>query len=373
MRYRLFVPGPTAVAPEVLAEMARPPISHRSEEFKAIVREVLAGLRPVLRTQGAVFVTTSPGTAVMEAAIRNCVRRRSLHLVSGAFGDRWHKIALACGKEADALAVEWGRPIRPDDVERKLRTGDYDAVCVTHSETSTGVLNPLREIAAVVRARPDTLLLADTVSSLGGVPVEVDAWGLDVCLASVQKALALPPGLAVVSVSERALERARGLPGRGYILDFLALRDEAAEGQTVATPAVSLFFALRLQLRRIAAEGLEARWRRHAEMSRFCLDWARRRFAVYPEPDFECPTLTVIRNDGPHDTARLIKAVKARGAVIASGYGPLKGKTFRIAHMGEIGMEDLAGLLALIDEETRPPPAAPPSVAPSPSPSPIRP
>jgi aspartate aminotransferase-like enzyme len=369
MRYRLFVPGPTAVAPEVLAEMARPPISHRSEEFKGIVREVLDGLRPVMRTKGDVFVTTSPGTAVMEAAIRNCVRKRSLHLVTGAFGDRWHKIALACGKEADALAVEWGQPVRPEDVARKLAGGgDYDAVCVTHSETSTGVLNPLGEIAAAVRrARPDALLLADTVSSLGGVPVEVDAWGLDVCLASVQKALALPPGLAVVSVSGRALERARATPGRGHFLDFVALHDEAAEGQTVATPAVSLFFALRLQLRRIAAEGLEARWRRHAEMSRFCLDWARRRFAVFPRQGFECPTLTVVRNDGPHDTARLIKAVKARGAVIASGYGPLKGGTFRIAHMGEIGLDDLTELIGLIDE------AAPPSAAPSPAPSPSRP
>jgi predicted phosphoserine aminotransferase len=334
----------------VLEAMARPVISHRGAEIGEIVREVLSGARRVFGTEGAVLLSSSSASGLMEGSIRNCVERRSLHLVCGAFGERWRQVASDCGIEPGVVQVDPGKGIRPEAVEEALAAGSYDAVCLTHNETSTGVINPLQEIAAVVRRHPGVLLLVDAVSSLGGVPVEVDRLGIDVCFASVQKALALPPGFALCSVSKRALERARGKKGRGYYFDFVRLSEASEKAMPLATPSVSHLFALQVQLRRLLAEGLPARFARHSEMARRVRRWAGDRFGVLAEPGFESDTVTCVVNTRRLDVGEFLGRLRARGFQISNGYGALKERTFRIGHMGEHTVEGVERLLSAMDE-----------------------
>ncbi|HET6373684.1 MAG TPA: aminotransferase class V-fold PLP-dependent enzyme, partial [Candidatus Polarisedimenticolia bacterium] len=278
---KLFIPGPTEVRPDVLAEMSRPIISHRGAEMEALQRDVSAQAARIMHTTHPILLSSSSATGLMEGGIRNGVERRVLSLVCGAFSARWHKIALDCDKQADALSVPWGRAIEPAEVDRALSTGAYDAVTLVHNETSTGVANPLAEIAAVVMRHPDVLLMIDTVSSLGGLPVKVDELGADLCLASVQKALALPPGFSLCAVSPRLIERSRRAKGKGFYFDFARMLDKAEKHQPLTTPSVSHMFAMQRQFAHILAEGLEARWARHREMAGIVRAWAKRRFALF--------------------------------------------------------------------------------------------
>ncbi len=348
---RLFIPGPVEVAPEIREAMATPVLSHRSTDFRTLYGRLIPKLKTMLATKGRVFVFTSSGTGAMEAAIRNCVRKRVLSTVCGAFSQRWHEIAIACGKEADKLEVEWGKAIKPEAVEAALKKGSYDAITVVHNESSTGLMNPLPEIAAVVRKFPDVLLLVDTVSSMAGVPIEVDKWGLDVCLASSQKAFAVPPGIAVVAVSDRTLARAKETPGRGLYFDFLEFASSDAKQETPNTPSTQHFVALDRQMDRILAEGLENRWARHRKIAETCRTWARKRFSLFPEAGYESVTLSCIRNDTKFETERMIKTLaQTRKVQIANGYGKLKEKTFRIAHMGDTTEQELSEILGWLDE-----------------------
>lgn len=348
---KLFIPGPTEVRPEVLQQLSRPMIGHRSAEFGQLFQRVQRRLRRLFQTRDRVYVSTSSGTGLWEAAVRNCVRQRCLNLVNGAFGQRWRRVTLANGKESVALETGWGRAIRPEQVEKALKRERFDAVALVHSETSTGVLNPLKEIAEVVRQFPDVLLLVDAVSSLGGVDVPVDELGIDVCLTSSQKALALPPGLALASVSDRALARAQEVQNRGYYFDFLVFEEYLARNQTPTTPPISLLYGLDYQLDRILAEGLEARFRRHRVMARMVWKWAQERgIELFAEEGYRSPTVTVVRNTLGVDVQALRAHLREQGMVIADGYGPLKGKTFRIAHMGDLTPAEVEEVLAEVDE-----------------------
>ncbi len=346
----LFTPGPTEVSAEVLQAMARPVISHRGEEMVAMVREILSGARPIFGTEGTVLLSTSSASGLMEGAVRNCVARRPLHLICGAFGERWRQIAADCGLDPGVVRVEPGRAIRPEQVEEALSRGVYDAVCLTHIETSTGVANPLEEISRIVRARPGVLLLVDAVSSLGGVPVEVDRLGIDVCFASVQKALALPPGFALCSVSGRALDRARAVKRRGYYFDFVRLAEASERGMPLGTPSVSHLFALQVQMERIRREGLPARFARHAEMARRVRRWARERMSVLAEPGSESQTVTCVVNTRKIEMAGFLERLRGRGFRVSNGYGDPKDRTFRIGHLGEHTPEGVEALLAAMDE-----------------------
>nr|NIT80234.1 alanine--glyoxylate aminotransferase family protein [Thermoplasmata archaeon]NIY06602.1 aminotransferase class V-fold PLP-dependent enzyme [Thermoplasmata archaeon] len=238
MHKKLFIPGPTEVRPEILHQMARPMIGHRSKEFSQLLGEVTPKVQKLLYTQNHVFMSTSSSTGMMEGAVRNCVAQRCLNCVLGAFSKRWHEIALANGKEADALEVEWGQAILPEMIDERLATGKYDAIALVHNETSTGVMNPLEEIAAVLRKYPEVTFMVDAVSSMAGAKIEVDRLGIDVILAGVQKAFALPPGLTVVAVSEKALKKAEQVPDRGYYFDFLVFKrylDDRQQTPTTAT------------------------------------------------------------------------------------------------------------------------------------------
>jgi aspartate aminotransferase-like enzyme len=355
---RFFLPGPTEVRPEVLQAMTRPMIGHRGSEMSKLLGEADPLLRAVFRTSRPVYVASSSATLLMEAAVRNGVRRRALCLVNGAFSERFRDLVQDCDREADSYEVAWGEANDAAEVERWLRQGGFDAVTLVHSETSTGVLNPLAEIAQAVRnaeaaTGEEILLLVDGVTSVGGMLVEADAWELDFLLTGSQKALALPPGLAFGTPSERMLRRAATLRGRGQYLDLLEYDRYWQRHQTPTTPALSLIFALVEQLRHIAGEGgIEARARRHWQMAERCWRWAEERrtalrLEVLAPIGHRSPTVTAlsVRSDTP--PGDIVASLNQRGITIGAGYGKLKDSTIRIGHMGD---HTVAELNTLLDE-----------------------
>lgn len=353
---RFFLPGPTEVRPEILEAQLRPMIGHRGKGMEELIAQIQPGLKYVFRTERPVYISTSSATGFMEAAIRNGARRRVLSLVNGAFSDRFHKIALACGLPADKVEVPLGQGHTPDMLEDALRRGDYDAVTVVHSETSTGVLNPIRELAEVTHAAGDVVLLVDSVSGLAGAPVETDAWKLDFVLTGAQKAFALPPGLAFGVAQPNILERAAQKPDRGVYFDFLEFEKYLEKNQTPNTPAVSLLYALAAQLETIQKETIEARWERHAAMARRTWEWVESMqgrgidLQVLAPEGFRSPTVTCIRVPQGWTGPQITAALKERGYTISSGYGKLKDETIRIGHMGDHTVEELDELLGVLEE-----------------------
>ena len=348
----MFVPGPVDVAPEVLQQQTKPMMPHRSKDFEEIFRRSAEKARQVFFTDARVFIMTNSGSGAQEAAVRNLAKERVLSCVCGAFSKRWNLVATANGKVTDKIEVPMGQAITPEMVEEALQKENYDLITVVHNETSTGVMNPVKEIAEVVhRVSPDTLIAVDAVSSLAGARLEMDAWGLDVVFTSSQKALALPPGIALCAVNERAMERASQVPNRGWYFDFLLLEKHRVKDSTPMTPAMSLVFALDFQLDRILAEGLEARFARHSQMASMSQAWAKAKGWELLAPEaYRSQTLTVVCNPPEFDCADFNKFVAPRKIRLANGYGDLKGKTFRIAHMGEIQPSDVTDLLNAIDE-----------------------
>ena len=348
---RYFVPGPSWVRDEVLQAMTAHPLPHRGADFKARYASVAGRLPALFRTAGEVMVASGSGTLAMQASIASLVGRDVLHLTNGAFSERWHAISVSLGKEADRVAAPWGEPVEPDLVRRALRRKRYEAVAVAHSETSTGVLNPVAAIARVVREESDALVLVDAVSSLGGAPVETDAWDIDLVLTSTQKALALPPGLALFTLSERAAERAATISGRGWYTDLLRYRDDhRVGGTTITTPCEPVVFALDEQLRAIEAEGVETRWERHRRMAETTQAWAEERgVGLAAAEGFRSPTVTCLRPNGGFAAPELVRRAKARGWTLGGGYGAWKESTFRIGHMGDVGPADLAALIEVLD------------------------
>jgi aspartate aminotransferase-like enzyme len=326
-------------------------LPHRSQEFETIFRRAWEKSRQLFFTGSRVFIVTASGTGLQEAAVRNFARQDILACVNGAFSQRWYEVAQSNGKRVDKLEVEWDRPVTPQRVAQALREKRYELLTVVHNETSTGLQNPVEEIAAAARsASPDTLVCVDAVSSLGGARLEMDAWGLDMVLTSSQKCLALPPGLALAAVSDRAMDYARQVPDRGWYFDLVRLEKHMNKDSTPATPALSLVYALDYQLDRILEEGLEARFARHSAMARRVQDWANGRgLEMFAPEGYRSQTVTTIANTRGLDVSGLNTYLKERDMRIANGYGPLKGKTFRIAHMGEIQMADIEGLLVAID------------------------
>lgn len=349
---RMFVPGPVDVADEVLQAQAKPMLPHRSKEFEAIYRRAAEKAQQVFYTQYRVFLTASSGTGLQEAAIRNFVQRRVLSVVNGAFADRWYEVAVSNGKEAEKLTFDWDTPASPERIADTVRKGGFEALTVVHNETSTGMQNPVKEIAEAVRAvSPDTLILVDAVSSLGGAKIEMDAWGLDMVLTSSQKCLALPPGLGLGAVSDRAMEKAKTVENRGWYFDLVRMEKHRLKDSSPATPAMSLIYALDFQLDRILAEGLDNRFARHSAMAKRVQEWAEAHdLSMYAPPGYRSQTVTTIKNERGINVSDLNTFLKQREMRIAGGYGPIKETTFRIAHMGEIQMTDIEKLLAAMEE-----------------------
>ncbi len=359
---RLFIPGPVEVRKEILEAQAQWMIGHRGAAFEALFARIQTKLRQVFFTQQRVYLSTSSGTGLWEAAARNCVSDDPnggvLATVCGAFSARWADVFERNGKATTRLTVADGEPITPELVREALlaRKADphkkpFEAIAIVHNETSTGLTNPLAEIVAEVRAlSPETLILVDAVSSLGGVKIDFDGLGLDVLLTSSQKCFGLPPGLAFAAVSDRALAKAKTVPNRGYYFDFLELEKFLQKNHTPATPAISLMFALDKQLDDMLAEGLENRFARHRRMAEIVRAWAREHFALFPRAGYESDTVTCVKNTRGVDVGALNRYLATRGMHISDGYGALKGKTFRIAHMADLQEDDIRALLAAIND-----------------------
>ncbi|HUF27058.1 MAG TPA: alanine--glyoxylate aminotransferase family protein [Gemmatimonadaceae bacterium] len=353
---RFFLPGPTEVRPEVAAAQARPMIGHRGPEMEALLARIQPTLQDLFRTRRPVYVATASATGLMEGAIRNGARTRVLSLVNGAFSLRFHQIALACGLEAEKLEVPMGDGHTPEMLHEALRRGGFDTVTVVHSETSTGVLNPIAELTRVAHAAGDVAVLVDSVSGIGGAPVETDLWELDVVLTGSQKALALPPGLSFAVARESVLARAADNSSRGIYFDFLEFEKGAKKHQTPNTPAISLFYALDAQLERLREETVEGRWARHHAMAHRTWAWVDEMadrglgLRMLAPETFRSPTVSCIRLPDGRTGPDVAHALAVRGYTIAPGYGALRDSTIRIGHMGDHTVDELEALLAELAE-----------------------
>lgn len=356
---RFFLPGPTEVRPPVLEAQNRAMIGHRGPAIEELMGEIQDGLKEVFVTRRPVLVSSSSATGLMEAAVRNAASGRVLSLVNGAFSGRFAKIARLCGLEVDEVAVEWGGHHTPDQLADALESGTYDAVTVVHSETSTGALQDLPALAAVVADHPETLLLVDSVTGCGGAELRTDEWGLDFVLTGSQKALAVPPGLAFGVASQEMMARAATLEGRGMYFDLVAFADKMEKLQTPNTPAVSLLYALAEQLRYIRNETMPARWARHRAMAERTWAWVDEmggkgvELAVLADEGHRSPTVTCVRLPEGITGPEVVKGMAERGWVIGGGYGKLKATHVRIGHMGDHTVDELNGLLADLEEVLR--------------------
>ncbi len=349
-----FFPGPTEVREDVLQAMIRQPIPNRAVPFHEIFARVQAGMRDVFRTSRAVYVLTASGTGGMEAAIRCAPRGRLLAIVNGAFGERFVKIARACGREVDSLDVPRGDVPDPQQVRARLDAGTYSALTLIHSESSTGALSDVRAIARVAR-EAGVASIVDSVSGIGGARLEFDAWDVDCVVTGSQKALALPPGLAFVVVSERFLRAASDVDDRGVYFDLLDFDAHGAHAETPATPGVSLIFALDRQLESIAAEGMEARWARHEQMRLTMERWVASTrdlldldIALFAKAGSRSPTVSAVSLPNGLTAPDLVRKVAEGGFTIGTGYGALQSATFRVGHMGDHTVASLKSCLEVV-------------------------
>ena len=351
MHKRLFIPGPVEVIEENLQRMATPMIGHRSKDFEAPYARLQPKLQQLFATTAPVYIATSSSTGLWEASVRCLVRNKCLVGMQGAFSDRWHNVAEVNGKDADKLRVEWGQAITPDMVDAALSKGGYDAFLLVHNETSTGVMNPLEEIAELMRRKySDMMFVIDAVSSLAAVPIDVDRLGIDMLLAGTQKAIGLPPGIAVGHLSARGMERAVSMTNRGYYFDLVEMHKYHLKNQTHTTPSISHIFALDHQMDRMLEEGLANRYARHRKMALYTRAWAMTHFELFAPLEYASESLTCIRNTREIKIADLNAELGKRGALISNGYGKIKDLTFRIAHMADHQYDEIVELLGWIDE-----------------------
>lgn len=350
----LRIPGPTPVPPAVQRAASKGMINHRSPEFRRIALGVQEGLRYVFQTEQDVIVLTGSGTAAMEAAVANLVSpgTKALVLVGGKFGERWLELVQAYRGEAVVLEYPYGEGVRPERVAEALAAHPgIEVVFATQNESSTAVLNDIEGIARAVQSTSDALLVVDAISGLGGAPLPMDAWGVDVVVAGSQKCLMLPPGLAFLAASQRAWERIEASDSPRYYLDLRAYRKSGAKGETPYTPNVSLFFALEEALTLITAEGLEKAFARHKLMR----DMVRAGIQalglpLYVADEWASPTLTAISGIDGIDVEELRKVVSAEfGVILSGGQGELKGQIFRIGHMGYATPLDMLTTLSAVE------------------------
>jgi len=347
-----FLPGPTEVREEVMAAMMGPMIPHRGSEFEQLFERLQQGLRPVFKTERPVYISSSSATGMMEGAIRCAPPGRILCLVNGAFSERFAHIASMCGRDVDRYEVAWGQIHTIPQLEERLSIRKYSAITVVHSETSTGALNDVRAVSDCAHRR-GIFCLIDSVSGLAGAELHFDEWKLDYVLTGSQKALALPPGLSFAVASSAYVDQANGTHGRGVYFDLVELDAYARRNQTPSTPALSLMYALEVQLQSIAAEGLEARWARHRAMATRTQEWITKisdetgkRLVNIAPLGFQSPTVSAIKLPSDLPADGFTAAVAKRGIVVGSGYGKLKGSTFRIGHMGDHTVETVERCLA---------------------------
>ncbi len=346
----LFTPGPTPVPPQVLAALAEPVLHHRGADFRVIYERCLGRLQEICRTRADVLLFTASGTAAMESVGANlCEGSRAVVVSSGYFGERWEKIATLHGAEVEAIRYEWGEAPRADEVAARLaELGGADVVFLTQSETSTGVVADIQPLAAAAK-QAGALVAVDAISSLGAVPLEMDAWGLDAVASGSQKALMTPPGLALCAVSEQAFAAAK--PSRSFYLDWTATRKAQANLDAPFTPATSLIVALDVALGLLLADGLEATFERHVRLGRACRAGVKAMgLELFSPDDDRSAVVTAIRVPETIDSGDVVSGVRKHfGMTIANGQGHLKGKIFRLGHIGWFDIFDITTALAAVE------------------------
>jgi aspartate aminotransferase-like enzyme len=353
MHKKLLIPGPTEVSQEILREQTHPLISHREKAFSELYSGITAKLAKFfeLSDDCKPTVTTSSGTLWFDIVGRSIVKEKALVCVNGAFSERFGKTIRACGKKADFIEVDWGKAVKPYMIAEKLDTREYDTLAICHNESSTGVRNPIHEVGKLVRKDyQDVILAIDSVSAMAGdktLPAEI---GCDIIFASTQKCFALPPGLAVGLVTSRALERAREVSNRGSYTDLVEIFEYDKKRQTPFTPNISLLYALDKRMDLLLEETYDRVYQRHKEMADYTQQWAKKHFALFPEPGYESITVSCIQNTSGKSVQELNSKLAEKGFMISNGYGKLKEKTFRIGHMGEWNLTGIKEVLALINE-----------------------
>ena len=340
---------------EVREAQARPMIDHRGAEFEAMQRAISEGIGPLIGTDGEILLLTGSGSGAMEATVVNTLSPgdRVLAVTIGAFGDRFAKIAAAYGAQIERLEVEWGNAADPETLRAHLASATpYRAVLITHNETSTGVTNPLRDLAAVVRAAPgDPLLLVDGISGLGAIEFEMDAWGVDLVVSASQKAWMASPGIAIAALGPRAVAAGETARMPRFYWDFAEARTWAAKGQTPWTPAVSVLYGLEVGVRRLTDEGRHRTWARHAAVAagvQAGLETLGFRL-VAPEAH-RSHTVTAAWVPDGLEWAPFNAAMRQRGLIVAGGQGKWTGKILRFGHMGEVGYDEMADAFAVMGE-----------------------
>ncbi len=351
MPAKLFIPGPIQVSEKTFRAMCQPMIGHRSGDFKKLYAAIHPRLQELFGTKQPVFLSTSSAWGVMEGAVRNLVGSgKVLNCMCGAFSDKWLDVSKKCGKEAVALQVEWGQPILPEQLDGALSAGGFEAVTIIHNETSVGVMSDIAALAEVLRKYPDVLSIVDSVSSFSVVPLPMDALGIDVLLTGSQKALAMPPGLALFAASEKAFARAEKVKDRGYYFDFLEFKKNQADDMTPSTPSISHIYGLQSKLDDIFTEGVAARHARHTELNDMIHDWVRRHeFEFFAPQGYRSKSLTCVANNKGIDVPAFLANLKAKGFIIDGGYGKLKGQTFRISNMGDETRATMQELITALD------------------------
>jgi aspartate aminotransferase-like enzyme len=353
MHKKLLIPGPTEVSKAMLNQQTHYLIGHREKEFSKLYGGITQKIAKYfqLTADYQPTVTTASGTLWFDIVGRSIVKERALACVNGAFAQRCALTLKACSKEVDTIEVEMGKAIKPDMVAEKLASGKYDTLTVCHNETSTGVRSPIAEIGKIVKKEsPDTIFVVDAVSSMAGDKTLPTEFSCDIVFGSTQKCFALPPGLGVALVSNRAIERAKQVPNRGTYTDLVDIFEFEKKHQTPFTPNIPLLFALNKRMDLLLEETYDHVYQRHLDMARYTQQWAKKHFAMFPEPSYESITVSCISNTLGKNVKELNQKLGEKGYLISGGYGKMAEKTFRIGHMGEWNVEGIKEVTRLIDE-----------------------
>lgn len=348
---QIFLPGPTQVRDKYLNAMHHHMVGHRGKEYGTLHKDVVDLLREVFRAHDYhIYISTSSSSLVMEGAVRNCVQRKVLHTINGAFSERWIEMSQANGKKTYRIDVPWGESIIPDMLHNFLAHHNPEAVCLTHCESSTGVLLPLTNIISTIRKQSDALIFVDAVSSGGGVDIDLEKNPIDVLIFGTQKCMALPPGLSFAFVSPRAYQKSALVEDAGYYTRYQILEKFAQRNQTPATPNISLMYALLEKLKDMKKEGMKAREARHRAMQNEVYQWMKKHNLNYfSHKRYASPTMSVIQNKLGIKSDILCNELQREGFLIAPGYSALRNMTFRIGHMGDHTVAEVKKLLRTMD------------------------
>ena len=353
MHKKLLIPGPTEVSKEMLNEQTHYLIGHREKEFADLYGGITGKIAQFFQLPANYkpTVTTASGTLWFDIVGRSIVKHKALACVNGAFSQRCAQTLASCGKETEVLEVEMGKAIKPDMVAEKLTSGKYDTLTVCHNETSTGVRSPVAEIGKMLRNEfPDVIFVVDAVSSMAGDKTLPSEMNCDVVFGSTQKCFALPPGLGVALVSDRTIERAKTVPNRGAYTDLVDIFEFEKKHQTPFTPNIPLLYALNKRMDLLLEETYDKVYQRHLDMAKYTQQWAKKHFAMFPEPGYESITVSCINNTQNRNVKELNQKLAEKGYMISGGYGKMAEKTFRIGHMGEWNLSGIKEVIRLIDE-----------------------